>query len=551
MTELSSRRSTGIGRQSVREMRVTIVSPTEPIYTSKPRRRQSFFARNSLASALFLVVTLSTAFVSRSYHHVALPTSEQIQLQIESRHPLAQRRRQLRATENESVLGTPKLRYLSFGSSNTWGIRLQEATAYPYLLDAEAFSAALPKGVTFADLAAACTQTLVGDWQPDIITVEYSTSITESHQILLNRLRRRFPSSVMVMVHLLKPATQLLVLKDAQNNTETLREWKRKRDAHEGMTEGGEPLESDASLRLARSMMEAVEKSDGKLWWSVSPLASKESKIMEMLRTDPLLLHYQLPMPSDLTDAEQLHPFLNLFSGDADVLSPQGHERVARDVQKLVESVPIPQDKNTGSWGSGDDCHIWYATGNYNLASTGQQVNLPQGLGEGQLVLSSHKHALEFTRSSVPLTADDNTFNRITVHNPFATDRMLSLTYLTDADSMSYPRTRVVVNGIPTVLLHPFHDDSETRHVARTSGVGYVPPGTSTLLLDPMQSTVLPFRLLGASLLAEEVQDLLSIEFALESDSLVTENDDQVHSQQMQQMENQSVTGFWRSLFRR
>ena len=132
--------------------------------------------------------------------------------------------------------------------------------------------------------------------------------------------------------------------------------------------------------------------------------------------------------------------------------------------------------------------------------------------------------------------AKDNN-NKITVHNPFDHDRMLSLTYLTDADSMSYPRTRVVLNGKPTVLLQPFHDadiDATTttgggntmKHMARTSGVGFIPPGTTTVLLEPLQSTKLPFRLLGASLLAEEVQDLPSIEFALESDSLEAAADD-------------------------
>jgi hypothetical protein len=283
--------------------------------------------------------------------------------------------------------------------------------------------------------------------------------------------------------------------------------------------------------------------------------------VKQLVDDDPLMLHYNGLSTLQTQTQDELVAYLTLFTNDVMDLTTAGHARVAREVQTLVEQSSalwsIRHGRYTaslgGDWGSGDECHTWYATGNYKLQSTGRRVNLPTlpwSDEQGPFLTLSfppHKHALEFIPRSNPLPppshgsdptqtdqelvsdeADDT--NVFTVHNPFATDRLLSLTYLTDADGMTYPRTRVVLNGVPTLVVHPIHTlqdvPTETRsdnghydhHVSRTTGVGYIPPGTSTVRLDPLQATHLPFRLLGASLLAEEVQDLTSIEFSLETE---------------------------------
>ena len=89
--------------------------------------------------------------------------------------------------------------------------------------------------------------------------------------------------------------------------------------------------------------------------------------------------------------------------------------------------------------------------------------------------------------------------------------------------------------------------------MARTSGVGFVPPGKSTVQLEPLQSTKLPFRLLGASFLAEEVQNLPSIEFALETDSWEASDDDKVVDITIDRVggTNPSPSGFVSKLFGR
>lgn len=601
----------------------------------------------SLAGILLMVVTLSTFGVTTTLRNVLLKeTASRLQQQLEDHHPLSgRRRRNLRNLKSVPITGNNNFRsapasstgtrsmleqpqppsastsywhVLSFGSEVTYGSGLQNKTsqAYPYLLDPETvLSAALPSGHWYADLAAACTQTMVSSGEEkgstaataamvySLVTIEYY-EISDSHIVLIQRLRRRFPMAVIVLVRILQPATQLVLetrtatpltrsdsigLHNNQNldvqlaavvNQLSFAEWKARREDIQGIS--ADDRTHETLFRLVSSMMQEAAATGGV--WKLSPIET-DTRVTSLLHRDRLVLHQQTAVPLDFALMQDLEDFLRMYNyqGDATLLSVAGHEAVADSIRKRVESSDLLSLKSlqsssvVGDWGSGDDCHVWYATGNYNLESTGLRVNLPiheqsrkQRKTETGLPLSlslrhvaakalgTHKHALEFHRftpmtsaastiftifrsigttisstiTSSTGTAPTSTNNQITVHNPFDHDRLLSLTYLTDSDSMSYPKTRVVVNGAPTVLLQPFHDRAQhdealsSRHVARTSGVGFVPPGTSTVLLEPLQSTTLPFRLLGASLLAEEVQNLPSIEFALETDSMEALDDD-------------------------
>jgi hypothetical protein len=561
------------------------------------------------------------------------------------------------------------LHYLAFGSSITWGSKfllqddddddvqaisddvtqlLEDVTSYPYLLDGQVYSVALPTGIMYADLAAACTQSLVDGTAtkqnerpkelttPDVITIEYtSIDISESHSVLIQRLRRRYPLAIVVVVQLLDPMMHFVLQEDlitTRQVTEyhhdddistttktsipsktvmTFQEWKNMYD-HQLRTNDTMSLQNttqqirskDDLWELARSMIQAtiatpdqesqLHGNQNRRWTMEQASHRHPSRLFALLGSDPLILHFnQLSHHTTTSTAmdnvnvpiEQMKTFLNHFSIDAPssdnsattLLSLHGHEQVAIGIRTLVEAHMIDQmkqrkhwfhrsnfphfvSKKIGDWGSGDDCHIWYTTGNYNIESMGgKPVNVPlihskdDSATTGLLLMNAmmntinappHKHALEFSRSgaspygssssiATSLAHDNN--NYIVINNPFTTKRLLSLTYLTDSDGMSYPKTRVMLNDVPTVLLQPIHDHSifndnevtssqqlpvDTKQMAWTSGVGYVPPGKSIVRLIPLQATTFPFRLLGASLLAEEVQDLITIEFALEADTV-------------------------------
>lgn len=425
---------------------------------------------------------------------------------LERSHPLAltmaQRRRRLHDVQN-------RLQYLSFTSVDytAFSSEEDEPESYPSRLDPNAVAIALPP--KYADLAASCTQSMVGsDTHPHVVTFEVYGGFNRSHQLLLSRLRERFPKALFVLMEMVDPTMRLVLSSTNQTIAELILDI-----GHNSQESSVRALVESLLLRNDR--------------FELLPSQSTQT-IEQSIRDDPWIVQYNL---ADHWDPSNISSFLDLFTADLRILSLQGHLQLYLDVRSVVEDVlPVLGKENEppsiGTWGTGDACHIWYATGQYHLESSARQVELPLNESSSSYIFSgAHKHALEFSKRD-----GSQSNNKITVHNPFSQDRLLSLTYLTDRNSMRYPKTRVFLNDQPTVLLLPFHDEQRHRHIARTTGVGYVPPGKSTVSLEPLQESKLPFRLLGASLLAEEADGLDSMEFAFESDSIVASDDDLVGS---------------------
>jgi len=220
----------------------------QPCGTTARRRKNHVLATRSLFSALLFAISFSTVAVGLSFRRATQ------QLELEARHPLVtrrRRRRKLRTAEN-----TPnKLKYLSFAKSG------DDGSAYPNLLDSD--SLLIP--LSSADLAAACTQSMVGEEHFDVITIEYE-EFKNAHSVLLDRLKQRFPSSLIVLLEEAR-----FVLKDAQDKTVSLPEWRT-----------GKINVDDGTLKLARTS-----------FGSKSELIT----IQNRMKSDPLLMHYQLPSP--------------------------------------------------------------------------------------------------------------------------------------------------------------------------------------------------------------------------------------------------------------
>jgi hypothetical protein len=391
------------------------------------------------------------------------------------------------------------------------------------------------------DLAVACTQSIVGDAvEYDAITlpllVDSSTSSANDHpsdnnnngkwvdhnRVLVDRVRKRFPNAVIVLVELL-PLTALML----SPTGESYQQWYDRRRTTSVSTSSSDGGVLGSIKERARAMIDDAAKVQGNWIWANA--GDEDKRLLERRRNDPLLVTYWLePTFHNLADAID---FLNLFSSSSsdsiaqndDVLSKSGHVKVANDIRSLIQStlertVVVRKDREAAaqlkSWGTGDDCHLWLTSGDY-LPSTASPLELPQRKGPPSIW---HKHALEFRKQH-----NDS----LSIYNPFPTDRMLFLTYMADIDSMDFSTTRVFVNGVPTVQIQPFHDhtdqDHDGLHVARTAAVGLVPPGASTVVLEPVTQG-LPFWLVGASILAQEALELPVVEFDIEREHLVDMN---------------------------
>jgi hypothetical protein len=447
--------------------------------SSPSTERRSMFPLNEkrkLTTAVFFTAILLAAFV-------ALLRSDAIR-ELELRHPLST----LRRTKS---MKSDQIRYISFGSSSTWGEGLQDpmTTSYPYLLSPQAHNAASRVGGSA--MSAACTQSIVGNSVYDAVTIEF-TQFDDSLTVLAQRIRQRLPAASIIFVRLWNPD---MIRYRADNDVEPigLNVW---RQQHGSYSLNSKDLHTNIqATEKERWSMEVPE--DAKLEQTVQEIQGKV---------------YTLPHPKSGNDFAK---FTAMFQDeDWSLLSKTGHEVVAEAIRNLVEEDSVlerPKRNEMGSWGSGDQCNMWYADGNYaQERRRTRQVDFAHESG-------NHKHALEILRTG----------GSVTINNPFPKHRMLSLTYMTASDEElgqpEYPRVRVRLGGKPSVAIEPYHEGADQVHLARTSAVGLIPPGDTLIQLDPLQDSRLNFRLVGVSLLGEEIGDV-PIEFALEQESAIGES---------------------------
>jgi hypothetical protein len=399
---------------------------------------------------------------------------------LELHHPISALRR-MKAVE--------PARFLSFGSSSTWGEGLRNplTASYPYRLSPEAHNAASRVGGSA--MSAACTQSIVEGLVYDVVTIEF-TEFDDSLTVLAQRMRQRLPAASIIFVRLWNP--EMIRYRADNGEPMDLNSWRKQHGSY-----------SLNSKKFHKKIL-ATEK---ERWFMEVP---KDAQLEQTLKEVQGKL-YILPYPKSGNDFAELTAMFQ--NKDWSLLSKSGHEVVAEAIRDLVQEDSIlerPNRNEIGSWGSGDQCEMWYSDGNYAREHRGaRQVDFAHESG-------THKHALEILRVG----------GSVTINNPFPKERMLSLTYMTASDEElgqpEYPRVRVRLGGIPSVAIEPFHEGTDQAHLARTSAVGLIPPGDTLVQLDPLQDSNHNFRLVGVSILGEEIGQV-PIEFALEQESALGE----------------------------
>merc|ERR1719410_2115303 len=109
--------------------------------------------------------------------------------------------------------GVTGLRYLTLGASTTWGSALEDRyTAYPYQLSPNVSNLAIRAcGSNYPSI---CTQSMVGnDNIYDVIILEYLNS-EDGIDVLVKRLRQRFPDAVIIMLLLWTPSDLDMIRND-------------------------------------------------------------------------------------------------------------------------------------------------------------------------------------------------------------------------------------------------------------------------------------------------------------------------------------------------
>lgn len=450
---------------------------------TKPKRRQQrALLLFGLCGMLIVATLLACAFSPFDQHSRRMM------------HPLS-------SLERAESLDGSSIRYLIFGSASALGEGLEDISqAYPYQLSASIHNAASRVGGV--SLSAICTQSIVGDKMYDVIIVEFEDKDVESVTQLAKRIRQRFPKATLVFFRLWSPATHIIY----NGEISVLDWWRKQQEPNTGDN-------ADAALLHSYVFQSAVLDTDANLWSFIDNSANASFVDSTILNVQGHI--YNLPYPQFESAFSVLTSpgYMELFQGGNPILlSESGHHLVAQGIRNLLKDEDFlgKVDRNVvGTWGTGDSCSMWYASGDYSALRSRRRASLVDFSKQDDI----HRHALEISRRG----------GSVDVTNPFEEPRMLYLTYMTAAistknrNSREYPRTKISLGGKPSVLIDPVHDvDGSDDHVTRTTAVGMVPPGKTNLQLKSLDANSKSrFRLVGLHFL-DSGKMPIPFEYALE-----------------------------------
>lgn len=376
-----------------------------------------------------------------------------------------------------------------------WGYALKDyRNAYPYLLSSDVHNAAVHVGGPA--LGAVCTESMTGDGTYDVIVLDFFMHVRQGLRVLAKRLRQRFPSALIIFVR----RWHFGQIKYHIDNTTKI-------DAIDWIRRLHYP---DAAFNDPRVLgaFAQTESSD----WEFAPFTMQDHIIRET--AESVNGHIvELSHPDTWNVTEAFISYGQLFNRKARrALSEEGHTNLTGLIQELVKRERVDDEleqarHQSGTWGSGDSCHMWYSTGVLPGYSYGKGVRMVKFAEQW-----GYKYALEFPPKG----------GYITVENPYNYPRMLYLTFMTIATSTDlYPRVQVYLGNRTASILEPMNAKfDQFSHTPRTVAVGLVPPGLTKVVLESLSPKKSRFRLTGASFLGSSE---VPIEYTLE---LEPANDD-------------------------
>lgn len=385
-------------------------------------------------------------------------------------------------------------RVLNFGTSVSWGATLKdpEHTSFPHLLSPIANNLAMrAQGPRFPSV---CTQTLVGnEAKYDLITLEFNKRAEEGLELLVKRLRQRFPDAVIVIVRRWSP----LSFQYGHNHTGLQLYMK-----ENGFSDG-----ALHDFEFHKFVREHTEPTDWNFEWSGggggggSIRSNSSSSCAVQDRAAELYgAHiYALPLLDDPRDS--IVNMSNLHAVDLIHMTPEGHEFVANGIRDLLQkkNITIRRYDKVNKWAEKDYCDTWFRTGESSKdhpVAHGNQTNFTM------FDVRANKWALE-----IPSNGD----GWMTVINPFDKERNLILMFMGTEPPSIYPKTRAFLqhNNKETqphdsetiVDLDPTMKNFQPEghlHVGLTMPLGAVLPGETTIRFQPLeQNKERPFRIIG------------------------------------------------------
>lgn len=404
-----------------------------------------------------------------------------------------------RPTVNPVLESSTQYKFLSFGTSITWGAAMSNRfDAYPFILggrDADNSNITnLAQRASGPGFPSICLESILPHNKPqyDVILLEYYMTGGFGLPILARRLRRIYPDALIVVVQIWYPILVKVAWTDGHNYD--LRTWAAR--IHN--------IKSLDDRRLINAMKAAPP---GTFYYVPDEFPQHATQVTLDL-VDGIL--YSLPKPEDPIQA--IEQYQSLFSKrDWHHLSEHGHAFIAQEIYNLVQShkdtqketeenVPVEPSRflqeDVTTFPS-DACYDWFQTGDCPLKYD-DDLHMELIVNRTDVI----KFGLDF-----PVDSGGSFY----VTNPNPTEEMeLYLRYMITGPAPSdYPKFSVAINGVITqqeVDIHEYLPFPHKVHVAVASHVGTVKPGENVITVTPVEKDKkYPFRLVSVAMVKKEV----------------------------------------------
>jgi len=366
------------------------------------------------------------------------------------------------------------LQLLFLGGSNTYGARIENhMDAYPYQIGLPGYVDVAALNATGTWFYSLCLESIIerdfkGSTVPinmapnevdpniiaseknyDLIMLEFSVNGFENLEILVERLRRRYPKAVIVLFELWTLASMLTV--SGETNKANL-VAKTLRDAHPMHLEWNAKCDETGCGRVYAENI--IEKHGG--------------------------FSYKLPRnfvtPEDAVNS-------GWFTADWNHLTTRGHQAMALKLtnfflkrERLMKQLYFP-NKPIGSYGVGDQCYNWHHNG-------GKVPNELQHSGFELLHLDRNDASWKHVLSLVAPTG------YITLQSQFQIPVPLAIVYVSQRDGTTFPMVEISINGKPSAVVNPNETNSRiTSKMLRHSQIGFAAPGINMITFRLIQST--------------------------------------------------------------
>jgi hypothetical protein len=344
-----------------------------------------------------------------------------------------------------------KINVLSFGMSHTWGAGLNDplTEAYPFLVGgSESYVENLALRATRADYPSVCLQSMIPkaeNLNVDVVTLEFSICGDSGFELLLKRVRGRYPDAIIIFVHLWS-LLEFVYEKDSGLTPQQLG-----KDAQKNWTFiDGKPCSTNFMVQLAEKYGAHV---------------------------------YKLPeLPRAAIDE-------GWFQNDWYHPTKVGHLVIANGILSILynQKKDLFKPKALGSFGLGDQCMTWYQDGGIGLPVMVDGMSVSK---KSKKFGPSKKYAVEIDPVSGGYFSFESDFEEKV---PFG------VMHMSKSAGKLYTVVEIKVNNQSSVILDPNdnpHPNPEA-HMNMLHQIGFAQPGLNTVSISTIEAREIPLRLTG------------------------------------------------------